>query len=115
MFSSIILREAFKYACTEIADEQCPHEFDYAKWNECEECSHNNEQHADIDRDVACWQRYYLELAEKNNPYIFKTELGVEIDCRDCTDWFNRRFALSHCMSCLGRYSKLREIKEGVK
>jgi hypothetical protein len=60
-----VVEKALKLACQDVADHQCPMEFDLANWGECKTCSKDEETHYDAERDANCWSRYYLQKAEE--------------------------------------------------
>ncbi|MDD4402899.1 MAG: hypothetical protein PHI24_13895 [Desulfitobacteriaceae bacterium] len=61
--------KALNKVCADLAcDDQCPHcgELDFAPWPECENCPGNTgEIHQNTDRDIKCWERYYLQQAKE--------------------------------------------------
>lgn len=59
-------KRALNEVCADLAcDDQCPHqEPDFELWPECENCpGHLGEIHQDTERDIKCWERYYLDKA----------------------------------------------------
>lgn len=59
------LERALEIACAEMADHQCPYDFNLECWPECDTCPKGNEERYDADRDIACWKRWAVEKAEK--------------------------------------------------
>jgi hypothetical protein len=62
------LAKALELACTSIADHCCPFDTEDTVWAECQGCDVTAGEppvRHDIDRDVACWQRYFLEQARQ--------------------------------------------------
>lgn len=58
------LRKALELACAEIADHDCPHEYDLIEREECKSCPRGNEERYDVERDIKCWMRHFLEKVE---------------------------------------------------
>lgn len=59
------LEKALHLACADAADDCCPHElYDYDT-EKCGDCPHDGEIHQDTERDIACWEKYYLQEAYK--------------------------------------------------
>jgi hypothetical protein len=59
------LEKALHLACADAADDCCPHElYDY-EIEKCGDCPHDCEVHQDTERDIACWENYYLQEAYK--------------------------------------------------
>lgn len=58
------LRKALELACAEVADHDCPHEYDLTERDECESCPRGREERYDAERDIKCWMRHFLEKAE---------------------------------------------------
>lgn len=58
-----VLKEAFELACSEMADHQCPFEFDLVVWDKCKSCPKDSEARHDAKRDIECWKQYYLGQA----------------------------------------------------
>lgn len=61
---NVKLQKALTLACTELADHDCPHEFDLAEWTECTSCEKDTEIHYNTQRDIDCWKRYFVEKVE---------------------------------------------------
>lgn len=58
------LEKALERACLEVVDHDCPHDFGTAEWPECRECLRMEEERYDIQRDINCWKKYFLEEAD---------------------------------------------------
>lgn len=59
-----ILEKALESACNDIADEQCPNEFDLYTCEKCPDCPHDRELHTDSERDMHCWFDYYIQKVQ---------------------------------------------------
>lgn len=61
-------KQALNEVCTDLAcDDQCPDQMaDFEPWLECENCpGRHGEIHQDTERDIRCFERYYLNKAAK--------------------------------------------------
>lgn len=59
-------KRALNEVCADLAcDDQCPNgEPNFTPWPECANCPGNRgEIHQDTERDIKCWERYYLDKA----------------------------------------------------
>lgn len=57
------LEKALHLACADAADDCCPHElYDY-ETEKCGDCPHDGAIYQDTERDIACWENYYLQEA----------------------------------------------------
>ena len=64
-FTKEMFEKALNKACIDAADSCCPHEiYDY-ECDKCDKCPHQGELHEDTERDIACWENYYLQEAYK--------------------------------------------------
>lgn len=62
------MEKALDIVCEEIADHQCPQEFDLGVWPDCEDCpSRTLKDRYDPVQDITCWKRWAMEKAEKGD------------------------------------------------
>ncbi len=60
-------KRALTFFIADTVDDECPYEHDFVNWPECKDCPHDREMHVDRERDLKCWEKYCLEIAERGN------------------------------------------------